>query len=156
LLIGVGVALLLGQLGIIEPVNWWSLVRFWPVLLIVAGLDMLFGRRSPLLGSLLGIVVVAAVLGFFAWGPGAGWVEQPDWQLGLSGLTIPTEVRHGSYAEPIGQAEAANVTLDLGPFRASVHALEGSDQLITAEVDYVGQMQFQVSGERTKSLSRNT
>ena len=46
ILIGIGVLWLLGNLGIIEPVSLGGLLRFWPVLLIVAGLDMDF-RRVP-------------------------------------------------------------------------------------------------------------
>jgi len=79
LLIGVGIALLLSQLGVIAAISWGLLLRFWPVLLIVAGLDLLLGRRAPILGTLLGILVLALVLGLLALGPAAGWLNLQRW-----------------------------------------------------------------------------
>ncbi|MEJ2738024.1 MAG: DUF5668 domain-containing protein, partial [Anaerolineae bacterium] len=66
LLIGVGILLLLNIMGILEWSVWWNLLRFWPILLIAAGLDLLIGRRS-VLGALIATVLVLALLAGALW-----------------------------------------------------------------------------------------
>ncbi len=66
ILIGLGVIFLLNNFGIINWNIWNTLWRFWPVLLIVAGLDLLIGRRSTLVSLLLALLLVVA-LGFGVW-----------------------------------------------------------------------------------------
>ncbi|MFB5083936.1 LiaI-LiaF-like domain-containing protein [Symbiobacterium thermophilum] len=54
----------LGQsLGLIEWSLWEVVWRLWPVWLIVAGLDMLFGQRGGWVRALLVLIAVAIVLG---------------------------------------------------------------------------------------------
>ena len=46
-IIGAGALLLLDNLGWL-PAGWWAALRqLWPVLIILLGLDMLLGRRTP-------------------------------------------------------------------------------------------------------------
>src|SRR5690554_1465766 len=44
ILICLGLVLLLQTMGIIQSLNWSFLVKFWPLLLIFAGLNILFKR----------------------------------------------------------------------------------------------------------------
>ena len=60
ILIGLGVVLLLNNLGRLDWNIWETLLRLWPVLIIGAGLDLLIGRRS-MWGSLLVIVLILGV-----------------------------------------------------------------------------------------------
>jgi hypothetical protein len=46
ILIAVGIIWLLGNLGVLSAANILVLLRLWPLLLIVIGLDLLFGRQS--------------------------------------------------------------------------------------------------------------
>ena len=68
LLIGVGVILLLANLGLVEPVNLIALFRMWPLLLIAAGAQILFGRSFPWVGTILsvGLAIGAIALILFA------------------------------------------------------------------------------------------
>ncbi|HET7012170.1 MAG TPA: DUF5668 domain-containing protein [Anaerolineales bacterium] len=66
LLIGLGVLLLLSNLGVISESIWPTLLQMWPVVLIVFGLDILIGRRS-IWGSLLLAVLILAVLAGGYW-----------------------------------------------------------------------------------------
>lgn len=62
IMIGAGVIWLLTNLNIIPTENLWILLRLWPMLLIVAGLDLLFARRLPLVGAILALLVIAGVV----------------------------------------------------------------------------------------------
>ena len=64
--IGAGIIFLLCNLGYIE-VNIWSIIlKFWPVLIIAAGFDLLFGRRSFLFG-VIGIIIGISLLIGMVW-----------------------------------------------------------------------------------------
>ena len=65
LLIIIGALLLAQGLGLLPSGLWAALVQLWPVLLIVAGLDLLIGWRSrgaAVLVAVLGALVVSVVL----------------------------------------------------------------------------------------------
>lgn len=62
LLIFLGVIFLLHNLDLIQWSVWDVILRFWPVLLIAAGLDLILGRRSAW-GSALALILVLAVMG---------------------------------------------------------------------------------------------
>lgn len=62
--IGLGTVLLLGNFGYLNSNAWHSLLRFWPLIIIAAGLDLIIGRRgklSALVGILVGLVMVAGM-----------------------------------------------------------------------------------------------
>lgn len=61
-LILVGIILLLLNLGILPSFNWGMLVRFWPVIIILIGVDILVGR-SDLVSSLVGLFIFTTILG---------------------------------------------------------------------------------------------
>jgi signal transduction histidine kinase len=68
LLIGIGVLLLLSNFGIVDIDIWDLIFRFWPVLLIAAGLDILFGRRSGAGAIIALVVIVVLIAGALTWG----------------------------------------------------------------------------------------
>ena len=74
LLIGVGVTWLLVNLGVISGVDWRILWRFWPLILIAIGLDIIFARRTPILGAILGLGTVALAILILALAPSLGLV----------------------------------------------------------------------------------
>lgn len=61
-LILVGIVLLLLNLGILPSFNWGMLVKFWPVIIILIGVDILVGR-SDLVSSLVGLFIFTTILG---------------------------------------------------------------------------------------------
>ena len=61
LLTGVGVLLVLTGLGYLPAWNLFALVGLWPLLLIVAGARLIFGRRSPWIDAGLGILAVVGI-----------------------------------------------------------------------------------------------
>jgi hypothetical protein len=138
-LIGVGLIALLGNLGLLARANIFVLFRLWPLLLILVGLDLMFGRRSPAIGALIGIAAVALVIGLMLVGP----------SLGLSG---GWEIKTSTLIEPIGEATSARVNLNLSTGSTLVTALSDSPNLFEAQLKHLGKIKFDVRGEREKTL----
>jgi hypothetical protein len=69
LLISVGVFLFLNNINVIQGSGWDLVLRLWPLLLIVGGLDGLF-RREGLVGAVvligLGVVFLLSTLGYLS------------------------------------------------------------------------------------------
>lgn len=139
LLIGVGVIWLLSNLGVIPRENLAMLVNLWPLILIVIGLDMLFGRQSALVGALVGMLAVGLAVVVLIAGPALG--------LSTSGV-----LRHESIREPLGQAAQAEITLNLSSQPTRLYALNNSASLLEAEIDYFGELRYTSSGERLRRI----
>jgi hypothetical protein len=143
LLIGVGVVWLLGNLGWIPTPSLRMLLRLWPLILIVIGLDIIFGRRSPVIGGLIGLGAVALVIVILLFGS----------SLGLEALEPSGELQTLTFSEPLGSATSARVTLDLERYRTTIKALSASDLLIDAELDTYTDVRFSTRGTRDKSVT---
>ena len=139
-LIGIGVVALLGTMGVLSRANFVVLFRLWPVLLILVGLDVVFGRRSPAIGALLGVGAVALIVGLMLVGPSLGWGEDLD-------------VKTDRFSERIGEATSARVSLNLSSGPTEITALSDSDDLIDAELNYTGEIEFEARGDRDKTIS---
>ncbi|HET9492600.1 MAG TPA: DUF5668 domain-containing protein, partial [Chloroflexia bacterium] len=99
ILIGAGVLFLLNNLGIVDWGIWESLWRLWPIVLIAIGLDLLIGRRNPIISLAIVVLVIgagAAVLVTTGGIRGAGNVES-------TGLAVP-----------LAGAKSAEVDIDYG------------------------------------------
>ena len=65
--LGVGVIFLLANLGYLPVTVWELLWRFWPVLLIAIGIDIIIGRRASAGAQILSVVLALALLGGLVW-----------------------------------------------------------------------------------------
>ena len=74
ILVLVGVLFLLSNLGVIDGIPWAELVRYWPVLLILLGIDTLLQRRSA--AAAVASLLTALVL--IATGMAAVYLFAPD------------------------------------------------------------------------------
>lgn len=121
ILIGIGVILLLNNLGYLTW-SFWDILNLWPILLVAAGLELLVGRRS-LLGSLISAIIVLGLI--------AGGV----WLVGATDITRTTaqtiEIR-----EPRGDITAARVTLSPAVAQINVDALNDSGNFVEATVQH--------------------
>lgn len=61
LLVGLGVLLLLTNLGVLPWDTWFLIPRLWPVFLVAIGLDLIFGRRNAI-GSVIGAIIIIALV----------------------------------------------------------------------------------------------
>jgi hypothetical protein len=140
ILIGIGVAFLLTNLGVLT-INWLYVLRFWPVLLVLIGLDLLLGRSA--LGSavvaILGLAIVGGIFFFAA-------TQAPE-RIGLSGNTITRDIE-----QELDGAEALQVTIELGAIAADIHA--ASDEVYAVRGEITTNEEFVV--ETTYSVSQGT
>lgn len=138
ILIGLGIILLLNNLGILEWSVWEVILRLWPVLLIAWGLDLIIGRRS-IWGSLLALVLIVALLAAALWLFGAG--------IGTGRVVDAEEIRQaldGATQAEIVIAPAVG-TLHVEALPESANLVEGAIRLgsgerATPEFAVVGEM----------------
>jgi hypothetical protein len=140
-LIGVGVLLLLTNLGLFPESGWDVLWRFWPVALVALGLDVLIGRRSlggAIASGVLILILVGMVIGvaFFA--------EQVP---GLVQLTQQSKLLSQQVSHPLGTVKTAKVTIDWTSAPGYLSDLGDSSNLIEANVAYRGELAFHVTQE---------
>jgi hypothetical protein len=121
ILIGLGVLLLLDNLNRIEFDFWRMLFTLWPVFLILAGLDLVLGRRSGW-WALLSIALSIAVLA------GGVWLYQ-NAERG----SAAAEGR--AIRQSLGEAQAATIRLDPGLGELRLHALTEGDHLIAGNAE---------------------
>lgn len=139
LLIGVGLLWLLANLNVLPRGGWMVLVRFWPLLLIAIGLDLIIGRRAPILGAIIGLGTVGLAIALLLVGPS------------LNLVTLP-EVTTDSYSEPLGSASSARIDVDLSIGPSTIRALSTSRNLFEAEITHLGTIDFSVQGDTEKNI----
>ena len=139
LLIGVGVIWLLGSLNLIPVPNLRLLLRLWPLALVVIGLDILIGRRSPVISSIIGIGSIALIIALLFLAPTLGF--EPGGEL---------KTLH--FSEPLNSATSADITLDLERYSTTIDSLSSSEMLIEAELDTVTDVSFAARGNQAKII----
>ena len=133
-LIGVGVVWLLVNLGVLSATSLGLLLNLWPLLLVGIGLDLIFGRRSPMVGALIGFLMVAAVVALLLLAP----------SLNLASATVP-QTRQLTVA--LQDTTSANVELNLSSYSNSIYALpDSSPNLLDGVVHYTGTIDFSAQG----------
>lgn len=101
LIVAFGVLILLANLGFLPLGFWWALWQFWPVLLVVLGLSLIFGRKSNSASWIfLSITVILIVA------------------TGLISYHYPKVINYDhqtySYSEEIEDAESLALRVDFG------------------------------------------
>lgn len=118
LLILLGAALLLDTLGIWSP-NWGDIWRLWPLLLVLAGLQIIFGRSAW--AGLVSLLLIAAIV------VGVLWLSPAQERSRLVEETV---------SHPAQGVSSAEVRADLGIGTLEVATLEGSDRLFELSARY--------------------
>jgi hypothetical protein len=75
---GVGAIASLMYLNWLPQENLWAVINLWPALLIVAGLGIMLRGRTPWLGAILGVLVVAVIFVAGFAGPQLGLRTTPS------------------------------------------------------------------------------
>ena len=100
--IGVGALWLLVSINILPAAQALALLNLWPLLLIVGGIDLMLGRRFPLVNLVLGFLVVGTLFFFAFAGPAYGltqmnWYNNPIFHI-ENGLPLQTVTGSGKTA----------------------------------------------------------
>ena len=123
LLILVGVAFLLANLGLLPPLSGLALLNLWPLVLILLGVEVALGHRSPaivlgvgVLAVSAGLVVVAAQPYVLSSRPGAVAVSVAREGKGSTGpaerLSLRVNGGAGSYTLRGGSSQLVEATSD--------------------------------------------
>ena len=139
ILLGAGVIWLLTNLGMIPTENLWILVQLWPVLIIVAGLDIIFARRLPLVGALLALVVIGGVVLVLLEGIDLGQAERPEPQ---------TE----TFVVSAEETAMAYLKLNLATQPTTIRVLDDPENLLEAEIGHFGDVEMRVEGGEEKEI----
>ena len=137
-LISVGLIWFLANINAIPAFNPLALLNLWPLLLIALGVDLIFGRKSPVIGLLIGLVTVGVAVAIVIAAP----------NLGPS-----TQYTTESFNEPVGAATSAAVSIDSASQPVTIRALNDSANLFEGTIAHSGTMDFQVNGTTEKQIS---
>ena len=139
LLIGVGVIWLLGSLNLLPVPSLRLLFRLWPLALVFIGVYILIGRRSPIIGNLIGIGFIVLVIALLFLAP-------------TLGLEPEGELKTLQFSEPLGGTTSADITLNLDRYPTTIHSLSSHGLLIEAELDTVTDVSFSARGNQEKII----
>jgi len=127
MLITVGVLLLLNQAGALPWRVWGILWRFWPVVLILIGLDILVKGSRSLLVYIISLLVAVAVLGgVVAYTIHQSRQDTSTWQA------ISTD----SLREGRQDADRGDVGLRFGAGTLAIGALSDSPSFVEGTIEY--------------------
>ena len=137
-LIGVGVFLLLGNLGVITPSSWYTLLQLWPLLLIAIGLDLVFGRQ-PVIGAVIAVGTLAVAVALLIAAP-------------TLGFTASSQIKSGHFSEPLGNATQASIEVNVPSGHTTISSLADSAALVDANLTYYGDIDFSAQGDANKTV----
>ena len=140
ILIAAGVLLLLATLDLLPDLHWEAALQLWPLLLIFLGLEIIVRLVPHPFGTILSLVLALIVTGIFA------CVllyadEIPILEEIIDESAGEVKSEHISY--PAEGVDAAAVSLELGSYGATISSLVDSDNLIEADISYVGDLVFE-------------
>ena len=140
ILIGVGGLYLLQNLGMIEMISFYEIWRLWPIFLVIAGINMLFGKRNRWLASLLSGLMALVVVAFLFFAP-------------MVIDTLPTpEMTTERFADPLGDARQADVVVDFDRGNVEIFPLVDNPNLFTAVVTHDEKVTFNSSGSSSRNI----
>jgi hypothetical protein len=118
LLVG-GVLLLLQTTGVVSWGVWVNLWRYWPVILIAVGINMMLGRRLPLIAGLLILLLLGGA---------------------VVAASVQTTTRSGgetsAFTEPLNGLASADVRVAFGGGDLRIHSLgAGADTFIQGQFE---------------------
>ncbi len=160
ILLFVGGVLLLENFNIIE-FYWRSVWRFWPVFLIIAGVNILFNRRNSQVGTIISISVLVVMLSFvFYKGQQSPYAKNgvvENYGGGNEGNDNEDDTTENTviFSEPFNADSVKQVVLNISGGGTSFGLKGTTDSLISAEVNRK-KGNFSLKKEVTDSLQTLT
>lgn len=121
ILVAIGTILLLNQQGIIDWSVWTYLIQFWPVLLIIWGIQLVFNKSKLSLSLSLLLIIGVLMLAFGLWN-GYGYFSGNASVINLEKLPIEPDI------------EEAKLRLDYGGGRLNISS--SRDRELILKYDY--------------------
>ena len=138
ILIAVGVVFLINNLHLNGfSIDWLALIRYWPVILILVGLELILGRRS-VFGSLAVAALALVTIGGLVWLVG---------QTASSPAFSPTTTREVS--QELGDVQSAKVDFNLGA--GDTHIASTSDAVHLISGTYTTNRDLQLAVDYQKN-----
>jgi hypothetical protein len=145
ILLFVGVVLLLENFDVIE-FYWRNVWGFWPIFLIIAGVNILFNRNKSQLGNIISIAVLVITLSFLFYRgqqppAGHGWMDnafKDDIDIDIdddSDSSDEAGVKQMNFSEHFRADSARKVVLNISGGGTSFKLDGATDSLITASVE---------------------
>lgn len=137
MLVIIGAVLLLNSIGVLPWSIWLGIWRFWPLLLIAAGLSLVLNRAVPFMGLLcLALVIILAVSWYWP-----QTVRLP-WEINFNGVHIGDRTNltlmNDEVIKPLPTDATKPFSVDL-TFRAGqLYVGDTTDQAFDAKLDYYG------------------
>jgi hypothetical protein len=143
ILLFVGLILLLENFNVIE-FYWRNVWGFWPVFLIIAGINILFNRNKSQVGNMISIGVLVITLGFLFYRG-----QQPPENRGLFGGNFGDKIdidinnddedtlntQRLTFTEPFDIASSGKVVMDISGGGTSFKLDGPTDSLVEAVVE---------------------
>jgi len=143
ILLFVGLILLLENFNVIE-FYWRNVWGFWPVFLIIAGINILFNRNKSQVGNMISIGVLVITLGFLFYRG-----QQPPENRGLFGGNFGDKIdidinnddedtlntQRLTFTEPFDLASSGKVVMDISGGGTSFKLDGPTDSLVEAVVE---------------------
>lgn len=117
--IGLGAAFLLANFGYLQWSSLSLLLRFWPLLLIAAGLDLIFRGRS-LAVNLIGILLAIVLIGGVFW-------------FAISGATTAA-MNTTPLSQALGEAKQLSIQIDNPTGRVEIRGTSSSTNALQGDV----------------------
>ena len=128
LLIVLGLVFLGANLGLIAPLSVVALFSLWPVLLILLGIDIAFGRRWPMAVLGFDVLVIAAAVAITAYQPTIATPFGPV-------VFFQRDAGPGSSTVSAPRGDAKSLTLHLNGGAGTFTVAGGGSDLVTATSD---------------------
>ncbi|MBN1303072.1 MAG: DUF2807 domain-containing protein [Anaerolineales bacterium] len=159
LLIGVGTIAILTYYEYLPSGRFFMLLSLWPVLLIAAGIQVIFGKRRVWISALLGVLVVAVLFGAVLYGEQWGLTPAlPAWTIDREG-----EFHFGPWKTVRGSGNLKEVERQVGgfdeinlDFYGDLEIVQGEQEgiLITADENLLAYITTEVHGDRLVIATR--
>ena len=138
-LIGAGVILLLRNLGFIQPFDVQMLLRLWPLILVVIGLDLIFARKAAWVGGLIGLLAIGAVIAFIFYSP-------------MLGIETSAGVKTESFSSPVENAKTVEYHINGSSAPVELDATAAGTDLVNATFTHKGTINYEVLGKEDKTV----
>ncbi len=116
--IGLGLIILLDNYGYISVNIWSLLLRYWPLMIVAIGIDVLVGRRKLWISMLISLILLVFILGLVFSG------------AGRTGQRVEIE----TIQEPAGVITQADIDLRYAVGEISISGTSDSTNLIDAQL----------------------